>query len=163
MPCRPLARRSARALAPARRSLRRQAAALLALAPLALGACGSSGPLSTLSSNSTPQTVLQCVREVATEQGLPVIEQLEARTDSAAPAPMLRAQSAPLAAGNQAIDVLTVSFAKIGRGLRVAAQTLRPRASGRGAAGALWQADAPSPHLAEARDVVLARCGSLGR
>jgi hypothetical protein len=70
-----------------------------------------------------------------------------------------------------------VSFKKLGRGLKVLAQTfdlrqgtaaaplVRPagRTSADGAnGGTLWQATQPSLRVAEARDAVLARCGSLG-
>jgi hypothetical protein len=153
----------------------------------------------------TPATLLGCVAEVAAESGLPVIEQ---RTD--APEPTLWARSDSLTtevAASRRIDVLTVSFRKLGRGLKVLAQTfdLRggARSDGRGVAalarpaaitagrasasvgggtsarasegpsaneavrddgndGTLWHATAPSLRVAEARDAVLARCGSLG-
>jgi hypothetical protein len=151
----------------------------------------------------TSATLLGCVAEVAAEAGLPVIEQ---RTD--APEPTLWARSDSLdteVAASRRIDVLTVSFKKLGRGLKVLAQTFdlrggagapraavaplaRPAAnpvrstavdagSGASAAtnasvgpsanaaddgGTLWRATSPSLRVAEARDAVLARCGSLG-
>ena len=168
---RPLARR-ARLAAPA------------LLAALALPACRGGFKISPVSEGMTAETLLGCVAEVAEQNGLPVIEQ---RAD--APEPTLWARSAALdgvpaaggavdAAAPRRVDVLTVSFKKLGRGLKVLAQTfdLRQgagtgplvRPAGRTSAeaakgdGTLWQATQPSLRVAEARDAVLARCGSLG-
>lgn len=199
---RPLARRAPH--------LRRALPALAAVV-LATTGCRGAGAfkISPISDAMTPSTLLGCVAEVAAQEGLPVIEQ---RAD--APEPTLFARSAaldaPQAPEPRRIDMLTVSFKKLGRGLRVIAQTFVVRAPGAlqtaaagstgpataslvrqvsridgasvgagdggatiaaaseggdgndGNDGTLWQATAPSLRVAEARDAVLARCGSLG-
>ena len=207
---RPLARR-----APLTR--RALPSCLLLTAALTSAGCRGAGAfkISPISDGMTAATLLGCVAEVAAESGLPVIEQ---RAD--APEPTLWALSDSLdvpAAAPRHIDVLTVSFKKLGRGLKVLAQTFDLRAGARaearaearaavplarpaantpgnpgagsvaghavnvsagtrpsdgpstgdGAAddandGTLWHATAPSLRVAEARDAVLARCGSLG-
>jgi hypothetical protein len=188
---RPLARRASRQ----RRALP-TLPLLLAAGALSTAACRGSGAfkISPVSDAMTASTLLGCVAEVAEQSGLPVIEQ---RTE--APEPTLWARSDSLdapASTPRRIDVLTVSFKKLGRGLRVLAQTFdvrsparptvaaaqlaRPTANVRaepaltGPAadaahpadvqpdGARWDATEPSLRVAEARDAVLARCGSLG-
>lgn len=185
MPHRPLARRAPQ--------LRRALPAVVAVAALASVGCRGAGAfnISPISDAMTPSTLLGCVAEVAAERGLPVIEQR-----AEAEEPTLLARSAPLDAPTvepRRIDVLTVSFRKLGRGLKVLAQTfvvrgqaaaasaaagaptsaalVRPASNpGTGPAaadvtpndGTLWQATQPSLRVAEARDAVLARCGSLG-
>lgn len=166
--------------------------ALVLAATLATG-CRSGGgfTLNAVSEGVTPRTLLGCVAEVATESGFPLIEQ---RPD--AREPTLRARSAPVVgSGTRApearrMDVLTVSLARVGSGLRVLAQTFDPRpgsaapvaamrapqslarfAANTGptatetpadeADGTLWEATAPSRRVADARDAVLERCGSL--
>ncbi len=188
MPHRPLARRAPQ--------LRRALPALAAVAVLAGTGCRSAGPfkISPISDAMTPSTLLGCVAEVAAERGLPVIEQ---RAEAEEPTLFARsaALDAPQAADPRRVDMLTVSFKKLGRGLKVLAQTfvvrghsaasaasgavasvaaapvVRPAAnvsSGPAVAdetpndGTLWQATQPSLRVAEARDAVLARCGSLG-
>lgn len=200
MTLRPLARRAPH--------LRRALSALAAVV-LATTGCRGAGAfkISPISDAMTPSTLLGCVAEVAAQEGLPVIEQ---RAD--APEPTLFARSAaldaPQAPEPRRIDMLTVSFKQLGRGLRVIAQTFVVRAPGAvqtaaagpaarpasgsllrqvsrvdgasvgagdggatiaagtdgddGNDGTLWQATAPSLRVAEARDAVLARCGSLG-
>ncbi len=181
---RPLARRASR--------LRRALPALTVAALLSTGCRGAGAfKISPISDSMTPTTLLGCVAEVAEQHGLPVIEQ-----DTEAAEPTLLARSAPLDAPSvepRRIDALTVSFKKLGHGLRVLAQTFVVRgqalassgsaASGESAPlarqvsrvsggteasaesrandGTLWQATAPSLRVAEARDAVLARCGSL--
>ena len=167
---------------------------LLAAGALSTAACRGPGAfkISPVSDGMTASTLLGCVAEVAEQNGLPVIEQ---RAD--APEPTLWARSDSLDAPANAprrIDVLTVSFKKLGRGLRVLAQTFDVRSPARSAAvaaplvrptanlraeaslagpadtassdaqpdGARWDATEPSLRVAEARDAVLARCGSLG-
>ena len=199
---RPLARR-----APLTR--RALPSCLLLTAALTSAGCRGAGPfkISPISDAMTPATLLGCVAEVAAESGLPVIEQ---RAD--APEPTLWARSDSASAeivASRRIDVLTVSFKKLGRGLKVLAQTFdlrtgtradarvalalaRPAVNTPGRAvangesadgtvtrvndgpsaadagvddandGTLWHATAPSLRVAEARDAVLARCGSLG-
>ena len=182
---RPLARRAPQ--------LRRALPALAAVAALAGTGCRSAGPfkISPISDAMTPSTLLGCVAEVAAERGLPVIEQ---RAEAEEPTLFARsaALDAPQAADPRRVDMLTVSFRKLGRGLRVLAQTfvvrVQPGAPGAAATaaaapvvrpaanvssgpavaddtpndGTLWQATQPSLRVAEARDAVLARCGSLG-
>ena len=198
---RPLARR-------APLSRRALPCCLLLAAALTTGGCRGAGAfkISPISDGMTSATLLGCVAEVAAESGLPVIEQ---RAD--APEPTLWARSDSLAAKIAAprrVDVLTVSFKKLGRGLKVLAQTFDLRGSARADArvaaaplarstintagnavtnsggtitnaaanvgpsaadaaddgndGTLWHATSPSLRVAEARDAVLARCGSLG-
>ncbi|GLC26285.1 hypothetical protein [Roseisolibacter agri] len=182
---RPLARRAPQ--------LRRALPALVAVAALAGTGCRSAGPfkISPISDAMTPSTLLGCVAEVAAERGLPVIEQ---RAEADEPTLFARstALDAPQSADPRRVDMLTVSFKKLGRGLKVLAQTFvvrgQPAASGAVASaaapavvrpaanvsagpavaddtpndGTLWQATQPSLRVAEARDAVLARCGSLG-
>jgi hypothetical protein len=196
VPHRPLARRAP--------LLGRALPAFLTAALLGTG-CRGAGPfkVSPISDAMTPATLLGCVAEVAAEHGLPVIEQHAEATE-----PTLLARSAALDAPSSVeprrIDALTVSFKKLGHGLRVLAQTFvvkgqslasaatatagaptsanagsqtsaplarqvsrvstGPATSGEASErdGTLWQATAPSLRVAEARDAVLARCGSLG-
>jgi hypothetical protein len=154
-----------------------------AVVALALSACRSGAfKISPISEGMTAETLLGCVAEVAEQNGLPVIEQradapeptLWARSDALDSVPATRPADAP-----RRIDVLTVSFKQLGRGLKVLAQTfdlrgngplarpaarsVSPAVTGDGDDGTLWQATAPSPRVAEARDAVLERCGSLGR
>ncbi|MGZ8411923.1 MAG: hypothetical protein ACXW05_04265 [Gemmatirosa sp.] len=181
---RPLARRA---------PLVRRALPALAVAALASTGCRGAGAfkISPISDAMTSSTLLGCVAEVAELHGLPVIEQ-----HAEAVEPTLLARSAPLDAPASAeprrIDALTVSFKKLGHGLRVLAQTfvvkgqhvaatasaaptsplVRPASrviagpatsdAANEKDGTLWQATAPSLRVAEARDAVLARCGSLG-
>ena len=215
---RPLARRAPLS--------RRALPCLLLTTALASAGCRGAGAfkISPISDAMTSETLLGCVAEVAAESGLPVIEQ---RAD--APEPTLWARSDSLdaeVAAPRRIDVLTVSFKKLGRGLKVLAQTFdlrgvvrtsdartgdartgesrtsesrsseprvaaaplaRPAANTAGSGanqtadasanvgpsaasaagddgddGTLWHATSPSLRVAEARDAVLARCGSLG-
>ncbi|MDF1502669.1 hypothetical protein [Roseisolibacter sp. H3M3-2] len=165
---------------PLARRVRLVAPALLVVA--ALPACRSGFQISPISEGMTSETLLGCVAEVAEQNGLPVIEQ---RPDAAEPT--LWARSTDLesaatadAAAPRRVDVLTVSFRKLGHGLKVLAQTFDLRQGAPAAApaalvrpagrtanddtdGTLWHATAPSLRVAEARDSVLARCGSLGR
>jgi hypothetical protein len=188
VPHRPLARHASRQ--------RRALPALLVVAALSSAGCRGPGAfkISPVSDGMTASTLLGCVAEVAEQNGLPLIEQ---RADSPEPTLWARSDSldtAPMT--SRRIDVLTVSFRKLGRGLRVLAQTFDVRGPARSAAAAAqlarpaantrteptlagpaadaptpggarpddarWDATEPSLRVAEARDAVLARCGSLG-
>lgn len=176
MTSRPLARRA--------HPLRRALPAAVALAALTSAGCRSGSILTfnPISDAMTAETLMGCVAEAATEAGLPVIERRTATEE-----PTLWARSASMAEpaprDGRRVDMLTVSFKKLGRGLRVVAQTfdLRPgartdaRSTSAPAAfvpmatrrepetnGTLWSATSPSMRVAEARDAVLARCGTLG-
>jgi hypothetical protein len=158
----------------------RLAVALCALPP-ALAACSGAltgrvgGPPRTVEAR---QGILTCAAEVATLAGLPTVERSDTAQALRAASLPDRSEGVPSAAADSvgALDEVTVSLSPRAPGvpaaLRVAARTFRlavlPRegrgdaSATRGAAGREWRAAAPSARAIAARDLVLARCGSLG-
>ena len=176
---------------PSRASRRRIVAAralALAAMPVVLGACGRSllpGRSGRLSA-SERRGVLACAAEVGAAHGLTAVAPIASDGDrstlrlapgdgSTDPA----ALRAALAGTGPTRDELVVGFGderpdategRLRHALRVAVRSFRLTAEreGRGdapgtAARAEWRPTPPSPHGAELRDLVLARCGTLGR